>query len=184
MEHASRIVSFAFSRAPLLPVPFHESPDKESVSSDNLGSYRSKCDGPRCATSALLSSFGKKGVPKEVHLVLIKRRPSYARASALVFLSVFSTVSVWVERAIYRGKILSTSSLTLRDGRHSPSSLSLSWPREAQCGETFLIPPCRLCAYPTLFGISADFAFDSRQVIRLLFAKRKDSRNRRAYDFP
>lgn len=31
----------------------------------------------------------KKGVPKEVHLVPIKR-PSYAPASALVFLSVFS----------------------------------------------------------------------------------------------
>lgn len=37
----------------------------------------------------LLSSSCKKGVPKEVHLVPIKR-PFYTQASALVFLSAFS----------------------------------------------------------------------------------------------
>lgn len=70
--------------------PFHSPrPDKESVSSDNLSPYREQCDGPRCATSVLLSSSCKKGVPKEVHLVPIKR-PFYTPASALVFLSAVS----------------------------------------------------------------------------------------------
>lgn len=43
----------------------------------------------RCATSMLLSSSCKKSVPKEVHLVPIKR-PFYTPTSALVFLSAFS----------------------------------------------------------------------------------------------
>jgi len=43
----------------------------------------------RCATSMLLSSSYKKSVPKEVHLVPIKR-PFYTPTSALVFLSAFS----------------------------------------------------------------------------------------------
>lgn len=125
MEHALCFASFALTGFSIL---FSRSASRVQIKNrfpTTISILRNQCDGPRCATSVLLSSFRKKRCPKgsasRADKAAILRSSECTRLSQRVL-----SASVWVERAIYRGK--SFQRLLWRYGRRH-SLLSLLKPR-------------------------------------------------------